>query len=214
MKNNSGIRIHRILFFSLAGFLFLLWLNSFTGLIGNFSQATFKLKPDCQNVLASERDFHEAKDETLSYDTLIVVDTTAEPGDTFWVTVRLTNKTLEVAGFNIMLNYDTSIIVPCDTVADPCAGDSAPCPRLDILAYRTERSDLIPWIIWYARYFNSHLDTLRFYSLTDIYDSPIYKAHVRKTPLICLTERENLFASLSVARSADRSRYEGRFRPF
>ena len=174
MKNHSGLRISKVLFLGLAGLLFFLWLDSLTGFIGNFDRLTYGLKPECQKLLASERDFHEAKDETLQYDTLIAVSTSAEPGDTFWVTISLTNKTIPVAGFNIMLNYDTSLIVPLDSFSDPCYPDTPSCPSLIVTGYKTpERTQQLPWIVWSGRCFNMHKDTLRFYAATDVYESPI-----------------------------------------
>ena len=54
-----------------------------------------------QRAFAGEQDFKEAFDDIHLYDdTLIVVDTTAAPGESFWVTVNLTNKTIDVAGFS------------------------------------------------------------------------------------------------------------------
>ena len=126
-----------------------------------------------QKAFAGEQDFKEAfVDSHLYDDTLMVIDTTAAPGDSFWVTVSLTNNTIEVAGFDLMLDYDTSIICPLYIITDPCYPDT-PCTLFSIQGYRTDRTDPLPYYAWGGRAFNNHIDTLRFAAVTNPFEKPI-----------------------------------------
>jgi len=132
--------------------------------------------PDCQldgqKAFAGELDFKEAFiDSNIYTDTLIVVDTTAAPGASFWLTVNLTNLTIPAAGFSVMLEYDTSIIYPEYTVTDPCYPDT-PCTLFRIAGYKTARTEPLPYYLWTGRAYNNHIDTLRFYMATDIFELP------------------------------------------
>jgi cbb3-type cytochrome oxidase subunit 3 len=126
-----------------------------------------------QKALAGETDIKGALvDSILHNDTLIAVDTTAAPGDSFWVTVKLTNITIPVAGVSMMLTYDTSIINPTYTVTDPCY-PNPPCTTYLITGYKTERTLSLPFYLWVGRARNNRLDTLEFNFVTDIFTSPI-----------------------------------------
>ncbi|UCB51593.1 MAG: hypothetical protein JSV10_06245, partial [Candidatus Zixiibacteriota bacterium] len=127
-----------------------------------------------QRALADEQDTEDAMaDSFLTDDTLWVLDTTAAPGESFWVTVSLDNG-IPVAGFNFMLTYNTSIIHPDTVWTNPCWPDSL-CTLITIPAYKTERTEdpfsPLP-IVWGARPLNEHMDTLKFAALTDIFEVP------------------------------------------
>lgn len=128
-----------------------------------------------QKAFAGEQDFNEAfEDIYLDDDTLIVLDATAEPGDSFWLTVSLTN-TILVAGFSLLFEYDTSIICPADTMTDPCWPDTPSCPLFVIHGHKIGRTDSLDeaypypgaFMMWSGSAFNrTHLDTLWFNALT------------------------------------------------
>lgn len=181
MKNNFSLRIPKILFLSVAGLLFLLWLNSLTGFIGNFDGLTNGFKPDCQNVLAGERDFHEAMDESLHNDTLYIVSDSAAPGDTIWVTVGLHNTSVDVIGWQMRLYYNVAsdILIPALSVSvDSCDSNPAlPCSTWTDLSKVTERTAADTfydsWFVWAAPCWYKHEDTLRFTALLN-YDPGYY----------------------------------------
>lgn len=127
-----------------------------------------------QRAFAGEQDVEEAfKDSNLYNDTLIVVDTTAAPGDSFWVTVSLTNKTIDVAGFSFILTYNTSIIYPDTVWTNPCWPDSL-CTLVTIPGYKTDRTEetFADPFLWTGRPENDHMDTLRFNALVDVWLYP------------------------------------------
>lgn len=127
-----------------------------------------------QEAFAGEQDMEEAMVDSFLYDdTLIVVDTTAAPGESFWLTVDLTNKTIPVGGFGFILTYNTSIIYPDTIMTNPCYPDSL-CTLVVIpgqKTYRTEGPFADPFV-WGGRAENNHTDTLRFNALTDIFEIP------------------------------------------
>jgi len=126
-----------------------------------------------QKAFAGEQDFEEAFVDSYLYDdTLIVIDTTAAPGDDFWLTVSLTNNTIEVAGFDLLLEYDTSIIYPDYIITDPCYPDTPSCPLFSIEGYKTARTDPPPYYVWGGRAFNNHIDTLKFAALMNPFTQP------------------------------------------
>jgi hypothetical protein len=127
-----------------------------------------------QKALADEQGTEEAmKDSFLTRDTLWVLDTTAAPGGSFWLTVSLKNS-IAVAGFNFMLTYNTSKIYPDTLWTNPCWPESL-CTLITVPAYKTVRTEgpFSPYpILWNARPLNRHLDTLKFAALADIFDVP------------------------------------------
>ncbi|MGB3092774.1 MAG: FlgD immunoglobulin-like domain containing protein [Candidatus Zixiibacteriota bacterium] len=127
-----------------------------------------------QKAFAGEQDVEEAMmDSMVDTDTLFVVDTTAAPGDTFWLTVSLTNDSIPVAGFSFWLEYNASMIYPDTIMTNPCGPDSL-CTLLVIEGYETERTAQIPgkWWVWGGRLLNNHLDTLKFNCLAPFDVSP------------------------------------------
>jgi len=139
-----------------------------------------------QKVFAGEKDSKEALSIIeLPNDTLKVLDTTAAPGDTFWVTVSLTN-TIPVAAVNFLLKIDSlSLISPVYKVLeiwDTSVCYPPPCTTLSIDGYQTNRTYHDPDSTWYMFWGgstnNNHLDTLRFGFLANIY--------LYSDPYICL----------------------------
>jgi hypothetical protein len=127
-----------------------------------------------QKAFAGEQGIKEAMvDSNLYNDTLIVVDTTAAPGSSFWLTVNLTNKTIPVTGFGFLLTYKPSIIYPETVWTNPCT-DSL-CTLIVIRGYKTERTEgpFTDPFVWGGRTENNHIDTLRFNALTDIFADPV-----------------------------------------
>ena len=172
---NGGLR--SIKFFGGVFLAFVvLWLFLTTGSF-RFEDSLKSVVPDYefngQKAFAGEQDFEEAfVDSYLFDDTLIVLDATAEPGDSFWLTVSLTNNTIEVATFDLLLEYDTSIIYPDYIITDPCYPDT-PCTVFSIEAYKTARTEPLSWLVWApARAFNNHIDSLRFSAATNLFEDP------------------------------------------
>jgi len=125
-----------------------------------------------KEALASTNDFQEAYDETLYNDTLIVVDTSAAPGSSFWLTIDMVN-TRSLAGWGMMLVYDTSIVIPDTlfTIDDP--GGGAPPETLWHGEFQwTQRTEDLDWMLVGAPIFYGHFDTLRFNCLVDILNEP------------------------------------------
>ncbi len=187
MKKKLVEKIPRILLVSLSGFLFFLWLNSFLDWNFNSEDITSKLSLNSQEAFAGEQDFNEAfADSYLTEDSLIVSDTTAAPGESFWVTVNLTNTTIPVIGFSLLLAYNTSIIYPAYDSTDPCYPDTPFCPLLSIHGYKIGRTDSLDaaytdppaFMVWGGRaLWSTHLDTLKFNALTNIYMYPDNKPY-------------------------------------
>jgi hypothetical protein len=126
-----------------------------------------------QKAFAGEQDDKDAKVDSFLYnDTLIVEDVEAEPGDSFWVTVSLTN-TIVVAGFELMLYYDTSIIYPEYNLVEFQCGEEQICTTFAIDGYATARTeDLALGIVWAGNAQGNILDTMTFSALTDVYQEP------------------------------------------
>jgi hypothetical protein len=126
-----------------------------------------------QKAFAGEKDVKEALiDSSIYTDTLIAIDTTAAPGESFWLTVNLTNITVPVAGISFMLTYDTSRIYPVYTPTDPCAPDSF-CTLFTIEGHKTSRTQPLSYYFWAGRALNNHIDTLKFCMSTDIFQVPV-----------------------------------------
>ena len=128
-----------------------------------------------QRALADDQDVEDAKaDSFLTNDTLLVVDTTAAPGQSFWLTVNLTNTTIPVSGFSFILAYNSSIIYPDTIMTNPCAPEEL-CTLTVVAGHETERTE-VPFagaIAWQGRLVNENsLDTLKFVGLTSIFDVP------------------------------------------
>ncbi|MGB2980682.1 MAG: hypothetical protein WBC77_05505, partial [Candidatus Zixiibacteriota bacterium] len=128
-----------------------------------------------KEALASTNDFQEAFAETLYDDSLIVVDTSAAPGESFWLTVDMVS-TILTYGFELaFFDYDRSIISPdtfciVDTTYDPLTPpyiffDTTWYPTYEMLG-RADRPDSTFFLIA-ASFWNQHLDTLRFTCLVD-----------------------------------------------
>jgi len=172
MKKKFVEKIPRILFVSLSGFLFLLWVASFLDWNCNFENITTRLRLNSQEAFAGEQDFKEAFVDIYLYDdTLIVIDTTAAPGESFWLTISLTNTTIPVAAFDFLLAYKSSIIYPDYMITDPCYPDT-PCTLFWIEGYKTARTDTLPYYVWAGRALNNHLDSLRFSMATNPFEFP------------------------------------------
>ncbi|GAJ03315.1 unnamed protein product, partial [marine sediment metagenome] len=121
-----------------------------------------------KEALASVNDFQEAFAETLYDDSLIVVNASAAPGESFWLTVDMVS-TILTYGFELaFFDYDTSIIFP-DThtvVVDTGGGlDTTSYPTYQLLG-RADRPDTT-FLLVGASFWNEHLDTLRFSCVVD-----------------------------------------------
>ena len=177
MKNKlrkHGLRMNGASTGALLIFL-VLCLGTGLGTIPNLLDSTESLVTiGGQKALADEQDIEEALiDSMVDTDTLIVIDTTAAPGDSFWVTVSLTNSSIPVAGFSFMLAYNSSIIYPDTVMSNPCAPESL-CTLLNIAGHRTDRTEdsFANPLVWGGRAINNHMDTLKFTGLVDIFDVP------------------------------------------
>ena len=128
-----------------------------------------------QKALADEQDVEDAKiDSVVHSDTLIVVDTTAAPGESFWLTISLTNDSIPVSGFGFILAYNSSIIYPDTIMINPCAPESL-CTLVAVSGYKTDRTEasFADPFVWGGRLINNNsLDTLKFAGLVDIFDVP------------------------------------------
>ncbi len=129
-----------------------------------------------QRAFAGEQDIEEAMvDSFLDNDTLIVVNTTAAPGDSFWVTINMVS-TIPIYGFELdFRDYNTSIIFPdtfaiVDTTYDPFFIDTTWYPTFELLG-RADRADSLFFLLA-ASFWNEHLDTLRFTCLVDFFATP------------------------------------------
>jgi hypothetical protein len=185
MKNKLNLKIPKILFLSFAAFLFLLWLNSFVGFVGDFGGLTNQLKPDCQKVLASEKNFHLVLDSTLYNDTLIVPNDSGYPGEAVWISVNLHNS-IPLVGWQFKLVYNTESgshiniltpdtmfnpdeIVPCDTNPSlPCTTWYCESEKGTRVTYVGESN----WFVWTNAIWYKHLDTLRSTALINFYSHP------------------------------------------
>ncbi len=175
MKKRFAEKIPKILFVSLSGFLLLFWLNSFVDWDFNFKRITDKLEFSRQEALASTNDFQEAyADSYLTDDTLIVVDTSAAPGESFWLTINMTN-TFSVFGWQMMLTYKDSIIFPDTFVVVADTGYStfvAPCTTWHAEYQWTYRTEGREWFVEAAPIWYRHLDTLRSNCVVNFYIQP------------------------------------------
>jgi hypothetical protein len=106
-------------------------------------------------------------DSFLTDDTLIVEDATAEPGDSFWLAVSISNNTIEVGGFKFLLNYDTSLIYPDWEKTDPCYPDT-PCTIYTVTSYKASRTEDLTYYVWGSTANHFHIDTLRFAAVMNI----------------------------------------------
>jgi hypothetical protein len=150
-----------------------------SGAIFEFLGSVEDLAPISQlggkEALASTNEFQEAFDETLYFDTLIVEDATAPPGESFWVTINMVS-TIPTYGFELaFFDYNTSIIFPdifakVDTTYDPFFIDTTWYPTFELLG-RVDRPDGAFFLLG-ASFWNEHLDTLRFTCLVDFFDTP------------------------------------------
>jgi hypothetical protein len=154
-------------------FWFLIWMHSSSQFASPWRNVSFLNNGNGQNVFASELSIKKPySDIVLDNDTLIVLDTTAAPGDTFWVTVCLTNTTIPVATAEITIRYKKSIIHPVYSITNPCGSDT-PCTLFSIEGYKTARTAELPYYVWSGYLPNNHLDTLKFNFATDAFNSPI-----------------------------------------
>lgn len=178
MKRNLGnynlrkVKIIGGVFFALIILCLLFWQDEIPK-FDNFLRRIVSIDQlSIENAFAGEEGLKEALVDSLLYnDTLIAVDTTAAPGDSFWVTIELTNETVPVAGVSMMLTYDTSIIYPTYVATDPCY-PGPPCTTYYIEGYKTERTQYLPLYLWGGRAINNHLDSLKFNFVTDVFTSP------------------------------------------
>jgi|GEM_PF-890200 len=141
----------------------------FFGSAGNLAPIS---KLGWKEALASTNDFEEAYDETLFNDTLIVVDTSAAAGSSFWLTIDMVN-TEPILGWGMMLVYDDSLVFPDTfvTIKDPGGGE--PPETLWHAEYEfVDRTEGLDWLLIGSPVFNRHLDTLRFRCLVDILNDP------------------------------------------
>ena len=174
MKSKFCSQALRIIFLSLAGLLFFVWISSFLNLGGNSNNLISGLRPENQQALASEKDFHEALSESLYNDTLIVVSDSGYAGEEVWVTINLHNDR-PLIGWQMKLVYNSSIITPVlsDTNIEPCdtSQTSLPCTTWQAArreGYRTLYvGQYSGWYVWAAPVWYKHLDTCRFVALID-----------------------------------------------
>jgi hypothetical protein len=169
------IKVGEGAFFLLIVLCLLLWLGSPSRFEDSFKSIATLEDLTGQKAFAGEKDTKEAFDDIeLVDDTLIVLDTTAAPGDTFWVTVSLTNTTIPVAGASFLLTIDSlSLISPVYDTVDPCY-PNPPCTTFEITGYESARLLSLPhtpnnpYMAWGGRLVNNHLDTLKFIFLTNM----------------------------------------------
>jgi hypothetical protein len=169
------IKVAEGAFFLLIVFCLLLCLGSPSRFEDSFKSIATLEDLTGQKAFAGEKDAKEAFDDIeLLDDTLIVLDTTAAPGETFWVTVNLTNKTIPVAGASFLLKVDSlSLISPVYDTVDPCYPDP-PCTTFEITGYEAARLLALPhtpynaYLAWGGKLVNKHLDTLKFVFLTNM----------------------------------------------
>lgn len=174
MKKESTGRISKYLLGSALGILFVLWLGSILGVDWNLGglSSQFDLRPD--EAMASVYDFNSAQDESLENDTLIVVNDTAGPGESFWLTIDMANHTKPLLGWQMKLVYDTSIVYP-DTIRLIDNSGETPETTWQFEYQFAGRAASYTSDQWYVvapsiRY--RHLDTLRFTALLDLFATP------------------------------------------
>jgi hypothetical protein len=174
------IKVAEGVFFLLIVFCLLLWIGSPYWFENSFKSVVTLEDLTGQKAFAGQKDAKEVFDDIeLPNDTLIVLDTTAAPGETFWLTVSLTNKTIPVAGVSFLLVIDSlSLISPVYDTTNPCY-PNPPCTTFEITGYETDRllsfphEPENPYMVWGGRLINNHIDTLKFSFLTNIlYYSP------------------------------------------
>jgi hypothetical protein len=173
MKKKFVGKIPKILFLSLSGFLFLLWVTSFLDWNFNFEEMTSKLEFNRQKALASTNELQEAFDEILDDDTLIVVDASAAPGDSFWLTVNMVNN-MKLGGWQMKLVYDASIIIPDTFVYSVSDTGTPPYPcttwhcEYQLIGRAEDDPDSLRYYLAIAPLRHGHLDTLRFMCMVDV----------------------------------------------
>lgn len=179
MKTKFVGRLSRILFGCFLGILFVIWLGSIVGLNGDFGELADQLYLGTEQALADIYDTKEAFEESLWGDTIVVMDTSAAPGEAFWLTIRMRN-TRPIVGWQLKLRYNTNIIYP-DTflVIDNSGalpettwrfetqfvGRAAAYDTIEVSQYQSNDWFMIAPVIKYR-----HLDTLYFSALLDIMD--------------------------------------------
>ena len=161
-----------LIFIALCVFSWLGVISGFLDSVGSFATLDELGGP---RAFAGEQGINEpAEDIFLEDDTLIVVDTTAAPGQSFWLTVRLTDISIPVSGFGFILTYNSSIIYPDTIMTNPCAPESL-CTLVAVTGYKTEWTDtaFAAPFVWGGRLVNNNsLDTLKFAALVDIFEVP------------------------------------------
>jgi hypothetical protein len=179
MKSKSIRRITRVPLAFIPGVLLVLWLVSVAGWNWVFEDISADLAPGSQEALASVNSDLETKgDVYLDDDTLIVVDTTANPGESFWLTINMTN-TRPLVGWQLKLVYDKDIIYPdSQLIIEPCDTNPAyPCTSSHWAAEyqfagRASAYSADDWYLVAARIRHKHLDTLRFTAALDVFNLP------------------------------------------
>ncbi len=182
MRAKSVGRLSRTLFGCLFGVLFLLWLGSNVGWKWDFTKGAVKIGLGPEEVLASAYDFEKAYEESLKNDTLIVVDTSAAPGETFWLTIKMVN-TKPLQGWQMKLVYNKGIegnpiIIP-DYIEVVNNAEDPPGTTYQAQYEFLGRASSYTSEDWYLvapslRY--KHLDTLRFTAMLDLLNPSLIPA--------------------------------------
>ncbi len=161
MKKKFGGIIPRIIFLGLSAFIFVVWLNSLLDPGGNFEGTANKLRLSQQEALASTNDFQEAYDESLYDDTMYVEDVSAAPGESFWVTLGISNRD-SIAGWRAMLEIPTDRIYP-DIITHVDTSDEGLVETTYTITTEKAPRVMAPmeWSIFHAAPRYGHEDTLR-----------------------------------------------------
>jgi hypothetical protein len=173
MKTKFKGTISRMLFGCLLGILFVLWLGSVVGLNWDIGNVPNRLGIGTEKALAGIYDTEKAYEESLLADSLIVVDTSAAPGEAFWLTIKMVN-TRPLLGWQMKLVYNASILYPDTFLVIDNSGEY-PDTSWQFETRFAGRAAGYTEDDWYMvspliRY--GHLDTLRFSTMLDLFAQP------------------------------------------
>ncbi len=162
MKKKLGAIITRIVFLGLSAFVLVMWLNSFLDLDGDHRGTPNELKITQQEALASTNDFEGAlADSILPLDTMYIEDVSAAPGDSFWVTLSITN-TIPIAGWQAMFKYPKAYIYPEVEMDIDTSLEGLVDTTLRIVVDSTSRTNYpLYWFFFNASPRYKHLDTCK-----------------------------------------------------
>jgi hypothetical protein len=174
MKKEITGRLSRSLLGCALGILFVLWLGSILGVGWHVGGLTGQLDLRSDEAVASVYDFKEAQDESLKNDTLIVVNDTAGPGETFWLTINMANHTKPLLGWQMKLVYDTSIVYPSAVMSIDNSGEFPETTwQFEYqFAGRAAGYSSEQWYLVANSLPDGHLVPLRFTALLDLFATP------------------------------------------